>query len=197
MKGANVVPPKPRITRDMILDAAWMIAREQGAESINARTIAERLNCSTQPVLYHFDHIDDIRREVYQRADAYHSQCLMAPCEAENPLIALGLNYIRFAEREKALFRLLFQSDSFQGQSLSALIDDPGVAPMLEMFRQEAALTMTQTKQVFRAVFLLVHGCASMLANNSMVYDEQEIVPMLETAFMGMVGAMKMEEMQE
>ena len=47
---------------------------------------------------------------------------------------------------------------------------------------------------MFKTLAMLVHGLASMLANNSMEYDEGEIVPMLETAFMGMVGAMKLEE---
>ena len=71
------MPPKARITREMILDAAYAIAREQGTEQINARTISARLGCSTQPVLYHFDHIEDIRREVYRMADAYHAARLM------------------------------------------------------------------------------------------------------------------------
>ena len=46
------MPPKAKITREMIVDAAFAIAREAGAETINARTVAERLKCSTQPVLF-------------------------------------------------------------------------------------------------------------------------------------------------
>lgn len=53
-----------------------------------------------------------------------------------------------------------------------------------------------QTRFVFKALSMLVHGCASLLANNSMEYDENEITPMLEAAFIGMVGAMKTEETQ-
>ena len=34
------MPPKSRITREMILDAAYIIAREQGIDCVNARTIA-------------------------------------------------------------------------------------------------------------------------------------------------------------
>ena len=71
------MPPKPRITREMILNAAYAIAREQGADMINARTIAQRLGCSTQPVLYHFARMEDIRREVYRIADAYQAEYLM------------------------------------------------------------------------------------------------------------------------
>lgn len=190
------MPPKPRITQEMILDAAYTIAREQGAEAVNARSIAERLGCSTQPVLYHFDHVEDIRREVYRMADEYQTACLMQLPEGMNPMTAIGLNYIRFAAEEKPLFRLLCQSDGFQGQSITELIDAPELEPVLGVFQQEAGLTQAQTKTVFKALFLLVHGYASMLANNTMNYDEAEIVPMLEMAFTAMMGAMQREEMQ-
>lgn len=188
------MPPKLRITREMILDAAFAIAREQGAEQINARTIAGRLGCSTQPVMYQFDHIEEIRSEVYRMADEYQSEYLMQLAEDQNPLIAMGLNYIRFAVQEKALFRFLCQSDSFQGQSITTLTDTPQLLPMLQIFRQETELTMAQTKKVFKTLIMLVHGCASLLANNTMEYDETEIVPMLEMTFTGMIAAMKMEE---
>lgn len=190
------MPPKPRITRELILDAAYAIVRQSGVEAVNARSIAERLGCSTQPVLYHFDHVEDIRREVYRMADEYQTACLMQLPEGVNPMTAIGLNYIRFAAEEKPLFRLLCQSDSFHGQSITELIDAPELDPVLGVFQQEAGLTRAQTKVLFKALFLLVHGCASMLANNTMAYDEAEIVPMLEMAFTGMIGAMKMEGMQ-
>lgn len=191
------MPPKPRITREMILEAAYAIAREQGADQINARTIAERLGCSTQPVLYYFDHIEDIRREVYRMADEFHSASLMQLPEDANPMLAIGLNYIRFATQEKNLFRMLFQSDSFAGQSITALINAPELTPVLAIFQQEAGLSLKQTKTVFKTLLMLVHGCASMLANNTMDFDEDEIVPMLNAAFTGMISAMKMEEMHQ
>ena len=190
------MPTKPRITREMILEAAYAIAREQGAEQINARTISKRLGCSTQPVLYYFDRIQDIRREVYRMADEAQTAFLMQFPEDADPMVTIGLNYIRFAAEEKHLFRMLFQSDSVSGQSIADLVDVPDLIPVLEIFQREAGLSAEQTKLVFKTLAMLVHGCASMLANNSMEYNEAEIIPMLETAFMGMVGAMKMEDTQ-
>lgn len=48
------MPPKVKITKEMIIDAAFEIARSEGAENINARTVSKKLGCSTQPVMYHF-----------------------------------------------------------------------------------------------------------------------------------------------
>lgn len=192
------MPPKPRITREMILEAACALTREKGIDAVNARSIAERLRCSTQPVLYYFSGMEEVRREVCRMADEYHTACLMRPSgDAEDPLLGMGLNYIRFAVQEKHLFRLLFQSDSFRGASLMTLTEQPELAEVLGMFRKETGLTMAQTRQVFRAVLLMVHGWASMLANNTMDYNEAEIIPLLEMAFDGMVGAMQRGESQE
>lgn len=88
------------------------VARETGAENINARTVSERLNCSTQPVMYHFATIEELKRAVYEKADIYHSDYLM---NIKNPkkgtMLGIGMNYIRFAIEEPHLFRFLFQSD--------------------------------------------------------------------------------------
>ena len=48
------MPARAKVTREMIVDAAFAVARETGSESSSARTVSERLNCSTQPVMYHF-----------------------------------------------------------------------------------------------------------------------------------------------
>lgn len=55
------MPPKPKITREMVVEAAFEIARESGRENINARTAAKKLDCSTQPVMYHFDTIEELK----------------------------------------------------------------------------------------------------------------------------------------
>lgn len=41
------MPPKAKITRDMVIAAAFEAARQIGAESINAGTVSKKLNCST------------------------------------------------------------------------------------------------------------------------------------------------------
>ena len=41
------MPPKIRITKDMIINAAVEVAKQSGYEKINARTVSEQLHCST------------------------------------------------------------------------------------------------------------------------------------------------------
>ncbi|MBD5461132.1 MAG: TetR/AcrR family transcriptional regulator [Lachnospiraceae bacterium] len=180
------MPPKAKITREMILEAGFEIARESGIENVNARTVSQRLDCSTQPVMYHFKKIEDIKREVYRLADSRHTAYIMA-LQGDNPMLEIGLNYIRFAQTEKQLFRLLFQSDEFSGKDISSLIDSEDLIPVLTVLGKTAGVSITQAKIIFRTLFLFVHGYASMFANNTLEYDEAVISMDLERVFKGAI----------
>jgi len=182
------MPPKARITEEMIITAAFEIARTEGAEGINVRSIAKRLGCSTQPVLYCFSTISEIKNAAYARADRFHSEYITSvPENAESPMLAIGLNYIRFAAEEKPLFRFLFQSDGFPKNDLAELIDTEELAPVLSALAKSVGVGGERAKEIFLSVFLIAHGYASMLANNSMAYDEKAAALLLRKAMAGVV----------
>lgn len=176
------MPPKVRVTKEMILEAAFQLVRDEGAEGLNARSVAQRLNCSTQPVMYNFTTVEQLRQAVYAKADEYHSRYLLQT-DGENPMLAIGRNYIRFAVREPQLFRFLFQSNQFKGMDLSAMIRDPAVRPLLEMVAGAAGISMEDAQGLFRRMFIMAHGYASLLANNAMEYDEEQCAADLAAVF--------------
>ena len=83
----------------MVTDASVEIIRKNGHENLNARTIAEYLNCSTQPVMYNYKTVDEIREAAYVVADAYHTAFIMPKETDSNPMLALGLNYVRYSKK--------------------------------------------------------------------------------------------------
>lgn len=184
------MPPKVKITKEMIIDAAFEIARSDGAEKINARTVSKKLGCSTQPVMYHFKTIEELKKTVYIKADEYHSEYINN-IQSENPMKDIGLNYIRFAETEKNLFRFLFQTNEFTGKNISELINSEELQPVIAILRKEAEVNTEQAKTIFRLLFLIAHGYASMFANNEMTYDEQTIISDLDLVFEGTVYSSK------
>ena len=188
------MPAKIKVTKEMIVDAAFAVARETGAENINARTVSEKLNCSTQPVMYHFATIEELKKTVYAKADRYHSEYLMAPKRcADGAMLGIGMNYIRFAIEEPHLFRFLFQSDYFDGATLPELIEAEELAPVLSAMQSALDMNAEQTKNVFLTVFLFAHGYASIIANNSLKYDEETINSQLNRAYTGAVLAARKE----
>ena len=186
------MPAKAKVTKEMIVDAAFAIAREAGAENINARRVSERLHCSTQPVMYHFATIEALKRTVYARVDSYHSEYLMdLECPKKGTMLGIGMNYIRFAIEEPHLFRFLFQSDFFDGATLLELVDAEELTPVLSAMRAALGLGMEETKKVFLTVFLFAHGYASIIANNSLKCDEALIRSQLEQAYRGAILAVQ------
>lgn len=184
------MPPKAKITREMILDAAFEIARNEGAENINARTVSKKLGCSTQPVMYHFKTIMELKQAIYVRADKYHSAFIM-DIHSNDPMRDIGLNYIRFAVMEKNLFRFLFQSNEFSGKGIAELINAEELYPVIAILSQKAEVNTEQAKAIFRSLFLVAHGYASMFANNDMAYDEKAILSDLNLIFDGTVSSLK------
>ena len=185
------MPPKVKITKKMVADASFEVVRAGGHENLNARTISEYLGCSTQPVLYSFKTMDEIREAAYEIADRYHTEFIMPKDTDENPMLSLGLNYVRFGQEEKNLFRFLFQTDKFGGKDTEAILSDPELSGIMEIMASGLEVETEQAREMFLTFFCVAHGMASLLANNSMKYDEVQCEKMLENVFFGMIAARK------
>ena len=66
------MPPKAKVTREMILQTVFQITREQGFEAVNARSIAESLNCSTRPIFTCYENMEELKKEFLDCAFAFY-----------------------------------------------------------------------------------------------------------------------------
>ena len=176
------MPKKPTTTREAMIEGAFRLIREQGHEALTARNLAAFLGCSTQPVMYRFPNLDILKDLVYQKADAFHSAYILAGGD----LLEIGLRYVRFAEEEPLLFRFLFQSGRFTGLSLEDLILAPETAGVLSAVSTEEDLTPEDAAAFFEPLAALVHGYASLIANNAMKYDPDAVRRALITVAEGL-----------
>ena len=81
------MPPKVKVTKEAIINAAVNIVRSSGAQAINARTIASVLNCSTQPVFSNFATMDELCLAVVERADILCQEYSSEKLRAESSLL--------------------------------------------------------------------------------------------------------------
>lgn len=185
------MPPKVRITKEMVAKASFEIIRRSGHESLSARAIAEYLGCSTQPVLYNFRTVEEIREAAYGIADKFHTDYILPKETDDNPMLHLGLNYVKFGHEEKNLFRFLFQTDKFGGKDIGSLMSGPDLEGVLEVMAAGLEVDKDEAREMFLTFFCVAHGMASLLANNSMEYEEGQCRKMLEEVFFGMIAARK------
>lgn len=191
------MPAKPKVTKEMIIDAAFEITRAEGAEHVNARTVSQKLGCSTQPVMYHFARIEDMKKAVYTKLNWFHTEYLMNVRRQDSVMLGIGLNYIRFAVEEPNLFRFLFQSGFAVENSILQMIDSKELKPVISAMQEEMGLDEKQTKEVFLTLALFVHGYASILANNAWDYEEAAVAVHLERVYRGAVLALQEGETHE
>lgn len=101
------MPPKQRITREMILEHAFGMLCQSGMETVNARSIARALGCSTQPIFSCFSGMDDLKQTLRERAEAVYEEYT---AQAES-FVDRCVAYVRFAESKPQIFKYLFSGE--------------------------------------------------------------------------------------
>lgn len=178
------MPPKVKITKEDIINAAVEIVRKEGAEALNARTVASRLNCSTQPVFSNFATMEELRFAVVKRADMLCQEYISREAEQGGPVYkASGMAYIRFAKEEKELFKLLYMRDR-SGEILEDTIE---FGDYMESVVQRNTGLDVETARLFHLeMWAYVHGIAVMFATGFVSLDWDLVSKMLSDVYWGM-----------
>lgn len=180
------MPGKVKVTKEMIIDAALEVVRKEGAENINARTVSKKLGCSTQPVFYHFERIEDVRIAAHNKGSEFHINYVTnLSGNYERPMLEMGMRYIQFAIEEKNLFRFLFHSNYYTSGCLSDWLTEENLGSVFSVLKIQAKIDTGQAHSIFSQIFLVTHGIASLLANNAMTYDEEYCIKALSNAYFG------------
>ncbi len=186
------MPAIAKVTKEIIIEAAFEVAKELGAENITARTVSQKLGCSTQPVLYHFKTIEDVRIAAHKKASEFHIDYVTnLSGKYERPMLEVGMRYIQFAVEEKNLFRFLYHSNYYTGVSLSDWLTGKIFDSLFPILKRQARVDERQAYSIFSQIVLVTHGIASLLANNAMVYDEAYCINTLSNAYFGIMYLIK------
>lgn len=181
------MPPKIRITREAIIEASIKIVKDAGYENLNARSVAKELGCSVQPVFREFSGMDDLKKAVVEKVGEIYSKYLLDSMSKEDNLLGLEMAYIRFAQEQKNLFRLLHMSDRL-GLSKTEEFTKVGVNhEIVKTMADMTGLTLENAALLYTCTFFTSHGIAAMLATNHCTFKEEEIMDIIGNVFDGLV----------
>lgn len=176
------MPPKARITKEMILDTVMDITRETGFETVNARSIASKLQCSTRPIFTCYENMDELKNEFLDFAYEYFEQYVTNYRNSTNVTSALihPLSYIDFAQEEARLFKLLFINDMdlemTEPKDFYKEIDNEKRA---KDFSETIGVELEHAKIIFLDLFLYSHGIAVLTATKKLSLDTNNAEKML------------------
>ena len=178
------MPPKLKITKKDIIETALDLIRKNGQGSINARSIAGALGCSTQPIFSNFSSMEELEGEVislaYQRYVGFIEQELKSGKYPKYK--SFGMAYIRFAKEERELFKLLFMCDR-TGKDLTPT---PDFESSVEMIMQSNKISREKANLLHMEMWACVHGIGTMLATSFLELDWELISSMLTDVYQGL-----------
>ena len=177
------MPPKPKITKEMILTTVLNITRETGFEAVNARSIAGKLQCSTRPIFTCYENMEELKVEFLDFAFEYYNRYVEKYKKSEQVVsyLLFPLSYIEFAKEETNLFRLLFISDMDLDMSeANDFYRELGNEEKAKAFSQMIGVAPQQGKEIFLDLFLYSHGIAVLTATRKLSFDKRNLENMLQ-----------------
>lgn len=174
---------KESVTKDMILNTAFLLTKEEGMESVTARKLAAKIGCSTQPIFRVYTNMNELYEELHQKAiDAFSDYYENFKSEVETPFVHLGLAYINFAKEESKLFSLLFLSENRGNKSLYELLNGKAGAVSKEI-NKAAAQGCANPSGLFMKMWIFIHGCACMVLTGDYDLTKEETIDLLSDIF--------------
>ena len=104
------MPPKQRITREMILESAFAMFCKEGMDVVNARSVAKALGCSTQPIFSYSSGMQDLKDALDAKAQEMYAMNVTTLPESENWLVDMLTAHVNFACEHVHLYNHLFRS---------------------------------------------------------------------------------------
>lgn len=176
------MPPKVRVTKEQIVDAALSLVRQGGVEAVNARAVSGVLRCSTQPIFSNFPAMEQLRLAVAEQAMVLYNACLRRETESGRypPYKASGMAYIQFAKDEPRLFELLFMRRAEKAPAAQAW------SGAVEQLEAQSELSHEDAERFHLEMWVFVHGIATMIATDYLTFDNEQISAMVTDAYMGL-----------
>ena len=174
---------KETITKKDILNAAFEMASEEGFDHVTARTLAARAGCSTQPIFRVYKNMEELGKELFDQVieyfGAYYNEF---PQKNDTPFVNLGLAYIRFAQENPKLFRLLFDSENRHGKSLYDIMNgQDGI--IVKEINSAKLQGCTNPSAMFMKMWIFIHGAACMSLTGDYDLKEEETITILEDSY--------------
>ncbi|AYW48208.1 TetR/AcrR family transcriptional regulator [Tetragenococcus osmophilus] len=172
---------KKTITRDQILEAAYEVVAKEGFSKFTARNIAAKMKCSTQPIYLEFKNMEDLKQALLKEIFDYLSAEVLPKEQSGDKLVDLGFNYIKFATKEKQLYKALYLEEDLGDNSIQKFSFDYFV----ELVQQEPEykdLPEDKLSALYTGFWIIVTGLAALTSANIMKPSDEEITTLLTEA---------------
>ncbi len=187
------MPPKVKFSRESIVNAAFKVVRKHGWQGLTARSIANELNSSTNPIYSHLKSMKNLEEEVIKKAIDLFLEYITTP-RIDDRWMDHGFGYLLFAVEEKYLFRAIHdENHSMLYKKHSEKIWE-ATGEELSDYHLFKDLPEDTVFKIRHSRWVYIHGLAS-LSTNSFQFDavktDSNLFDMIRNASMAIFRGIK------
>lgn len=187
------MPPKPKFTREEMVEAALELVARRGAEALTARELGAALGSSARPIFTVFRSMDELQQAVREAAMRRFEQFVRQPVANMPVFKQVGLQMVRFAMQEPKLYQLLFMQENQRAVRFDDVFGElgPTAEACVALLQKEYALTGDEAKTLFENVWIYTFGVGALCATRVCRFSEERLGQMLSTQFQAMMLLIK------
>lgn len=180
--------PKQRITKDMVVDAAFTIARHYGMEKVMVKSIADAMGCSVQPIYSYCKNMDGLREEVGNRVRSFVKEYIVTHIDKNNLFYSTGQAYIQLAKEEPHILKIyIFQ----ERKNISSLKDfyETEINPQIaQTIAKDLDISVEVARQLHFNMSIYTIGLGTILSVASPGIPMDEILANLEQVYQALAN---------
>lgn len=189
--------PKQRITKEMVVDAAFQLAREGGMERVLVKDIAARLGCSVQPIYSCCQSMEGLRRDVLEKTRGFVRDYLARDGGSRDPFQAAGRGCVRLAREEPHLFRLFTLSPREGVASLEQFYQAEASPGMAGRIAEELGVSEEQARRLHLNMLIYTTGLSAIFSVARPGIPADEIFSWQSSAYEAFLAQLKEESKDE
>lgn len=189
------MPPRAKVTKEQIIDAALNIVREKGIEKVTAREVGKALDVSSRPVFTYYEGMDELKTDLFNKALEIYGSYTNDVQTAQRPLQAFGYQTLSFIYEEPELFKMLTFPDTDKRGSSSLIGSRAVFENTFEKIKGSVISSMDMTEHEARCFYehLWIHlmGLGILIISGGLPYSEVEIQKMMSEECLAICKATK------
>lgn len=182
--------PKQRITKEMVVDAAFEIARSSGMEQVLVKNIADRIGCSVQPIYSYCKNMEGLRRDVTDQVGCFIQEYIAAHIDKKDLFRSMGHAYIQLAKEEPNLFRIFILRQRDRIASLGDLYQSEAGAHVADFIAEQLQISVPQARELHLHMLIYTIGLGTIFAVTAPGISTDEIFAQQEKAYEAFTGYM-------
>ncbi len=175
--------PKQKVTKDMVIDAAFELARNDGMEQVIVKNIAEKLGCSVQPIYSYCSNMGSLRSDVMKKAGCFVQQYLKEHTDPDNPFQSTGHAFVRLAKEEPNIFKMFILRPRDDISSLEELYQSETDIKTAKSIADRLNISLPQAKSLHLNMLIYTIGIGTIFSVTTPGISPDEIFTRQETAY--------------